>query len=59
MNNKRTWALSALCFAMFVALIATAYVLIPDGPSYQSQKPLNSGQFNPSLHTSASGTQQE
>ncbi|MFC7681283.1 hypothetical protein [Paenibacillus sp. GCM10028914] len=31
MNNMKAWALLAICFIGFIAIIATAYSLIPDG----------------------------
>lgn len=39
MNNKKAWAWSVVCFATFVALTTTAYVMIPDGDTDSSTLP--------------------
>lgn len=41
MNNKNAWALSAVCLAMFIAVVATAYALIPDGQPQKTHRALH------------------
>ncbi|SMF73622.1 hypothetical protein SAMN05661091_0985 [Paenibacillus uliginis N3/975] len=42
MNNKKAWAWSVVCFATFIAITTTAYVLIPDGSTLQHTNSSNS-----------------
>ncbi|NMO95779.1 hypothetical protein [Paenibacillus lemnae] len=39
MNRKQAWLISLVCLATWIAVIATAYTMIPDGSSEGSSLP--------------------